>query len=101
MENFKGAILLIITAVIWGTSFVSQKLAMNYVEPLTFGASRLLLGAAVLIPVILIYDRINKKNSDKKKETAYNNKDLIIGGTLCGASLFLGCTNISCRCLCK
>jgi len=27
-----------------GTSFVSQKLGMNYVEPFTFGASRFLLG---------------------------------------------------------
>lgn len=93
MKNFRGELLLIITAIIWGTSFVSQKLGMNYVEPLTFGASRFLLGAVVLIPIILIFDRINKRsdeNSDEKKETTYNNKDLIIGGTLCGASLFLG-----------
>lgn len=93
MKNFTGLILLIITAIIWGTSFVSQKLGMNYVEPLTFGASRFLLGAVILIPVILIFDRANKRtdeNLDKKKETTYNNKDLIIGGILCGASLFLG-----------
>ena len=90
MKNFKGAILLIITAIIWGTSFVTQKLGMNYVEPLTFGASRFLLGAVILIPVILIFDRINNENLDDKKETIYNNKDLIIGGILCGTSLFLG-----------
>lgn len=93
MKNFTGSILLIITAVIWGTSFVSQKLGMNYVEPLTFGASRFLLGAVILVPVILIFDRINKriyKSLDDKKKTIYNSKDLIIGGTLCGASLFLG-----------
>lgn len=90
MKNFKGAILLIITAIIWGTSFVTQKLGMNYVEPLTFGASRFLLGAVILIPVILIFDRINNENLDEKKETIYNNKDLIIGGILCGTSLFLG-----------
>jgi drug/metabolite transporter (DMT)-like permease len=92
MKNFKGAILLIITAIIWGTSFVSQKLGMNYVEPLTFGASRFLLGAVVLIPVILISDRITKRKvekSDESREITYN-KDLIAGGTLCGASLFLG-----------
>ena len=93
MKDFTGAILLIITSIIWGTSFVTQKLGMNYVEPLTFGASRFLLGAVVLIPVILLFHRISKrkeKSSDEKKGTTYNNKDLIIGGSLCGVSLFLG-----------
>lgn len=88
MKNFKGPIFLIMTAVIWGTSFVSQKLGMNYVEPLTFGASRFLLGLVVLTPIILISDRLIKKNEQQKK--TYNNKDLIIGGVLCGTSLFLG-----------
>lgn len=93
MKNLKGPTLLLLTAIIWGTSFVAQKLGMNYVEPLTFGATRFLLGAVVLIPVILIFDRINKKkngNLPQKNRTNFNNKDLIVGGSLCGASLFLG-----------
>lgn len=89
MKRIKGEFLLIITAIIWGTSFVTQKLGMNYVEPLTFGAARFLLGSLVLIPVILIF---SKKNDDSSKEdkTNYLNKDLILGGALCGVAIFLG-----------
>ncbi len=89
-KNIKGELMLILTAVIWGTSFVSQKLGMNYVEPFTFGASRFLLGALVLIPVILIFDRSNNKNNVKANNDAYSRKDLITGGILCGSALFLG-----------
>ena len=90
MKRIKGEMLLIITAIIWGTSFVTQKLGMNYVEPLTFGAARFLLGALVLIPVILIFSK--KKDNDKSQEDKknYTNRDLIIGGTLCGVAIFLG-----------
>ncbi len=89
-KNIKGELMLILTAVIWGTSFVSQKLGMNYVEPFTFGASRFLLGALVLIPVILIFDRSNNKKNVKANDVAYSRKDLITGGILCGLALFLG-----------
>jgi drug/metabolite transporter (DMT)-like permease len=92
MKNIKGSLLLLLTAIIWGTSFVSQKLGMNYIEPFTFGASRFLLGALTLIPVILLFDKINSKKNDSEKSinTSFNNKDLIVGGILCGCALFLG-----------
>lgn len=94
MKNFKGELILLLTAIIWGTSFISQKLGMNYIEPFTFGASRFLLGAVALIPVILIFDALNKKKRNVKsvEETKreFSNKDLIMGGILCGSALFLG-----------
>jgi len=96
MKSLKGSLLLLLTAFIWGTSFVSQKLGMNYVEPFTFGASRFLLGALVLLPLIFIFDAAKKKkmnqtdSSNRENEPVYNRKDLIIGGTLCGCALFCG-----------
>lgn len=92
MKNIKGSLFLLITAIIWGTSFVSQKLGMNYIEPFTFGASRFLLGALTLIPVILIFDKINGKKKDNQESSnlSFNNRDLIVGGVLCGCALFLG-----------
>ena len=93
MRNVKGNLILLLTAIIWGTSFISQKLGMNYIEPLTFGASRFLLGAGALIPVILAFDRLNKgkrSREDKEEKCKYNNKDLIKGGVLCGVAVFLG-----------
>lgn len=91
MRNVKGNLILLLTAIIWGTSFISQKLGMNYIEPFTFGASRFLLGAGALIPVILIFDRLNKKKKDVEiEEHKFSNKDLLRGGVLCGVAVFLG-----------
>lgn len=92
MKNLKGSLLLLLTAIIWGTSFVSQKLGMNYVEPLTFGASRFLLGASTLIPLIIVFDKINgkKKDNEELEKLKFTNKNLIVGGILCGCFLFLG-----------
>jgi drug/metabolite transporter (DMT)-like permease len=99
MKQLKGDLILLITAIIWGTSFVSQKLGMNYIEPFTFGASRFLLGAVVLVPVIIFFDKMNKKATKKQEsngrlnehsKVTFKTKDLILGGILCGSALFLG-----------
>lgn len=94
LRKYKGDLALLLAALIWGTSFISQKLGMNYVEPLTFTASRFLLGGFVLIPVILFFQQKNKKDQmlqhSEPQRKPYKGKDLLIGGTLCGASIFLG-----------
>ena len=53
----KGIILLLLTAVIWGSSFVAQSIGMESIDAFTFTALRTTLGAVVLIPVILIFNR--------------------------------------------
>ena len=53
----KGIILLLLTAVIWGSSFVAQAVGMESIDAFTFTAIRTTLGAIVLIPVILIFNR--------------------------------------------
>lgn len=42
--------LLLVTAVIWGSAFVAQRVAMDHVGPLTFNGMRFALGAAFLWP---------------------------------------------------
>ena len=49
-----GSVLLLLTALIWGIAFVAQSVGMESVGPFTFSAVRILLGAAVLIPVAII-----------------------------------------------
>lgn len=94
MKHLKGDFLLLITAFIWGTSFIFQKLGMNYIEPFTFGGTRFLLGAMVLVPVIKIFDVMAAKKAAKlpksEQPKTYHQKDLIVGGILCGVALFLG-----------
>ena len=50
--KLKNAILLFITAAIWGVAFVAQSVGMDYVGPLTFNCVRSLMGGVVLIPAV-------------------------------------------------
>ena len=64
-SKIKGTLLLCLTAFIWGTAFVSQTLGTAYVSPFTFSATRMLLGALVLLPVIIVRDFVGR-NKEKK-----------------------------------
>lgn len=50
----KYRFLLLLTAAIWGFAFVAQVVAMDDIGPFTFNAVRSFLGAASLIPVLLL-----------------------------------------------
>jgi drug/metabolite transporter (DMT)-like permease len=71
---------LFLTALIWGVSFVAQVVGMDYMRPFTFNGISFLLGAASLVPVILVFDR--------KKPDAEERKKLLVYGTVCGLILF-------------
>ena len=86
--QLKGVFILLITALIWGSSFVAQSVGMESVEAFTFNGIRTLLGAAVLIPFILIRDFIgNKKSPVPKEAKKKENKSLIIYGSIIGVIL--------------
>lgn len=86
--QLKGVFILLITALIWGSSFVAQSVGMESVEAFTFNGIRTLLGAAVLIPFILVRDFIsNKKSSVAKEAKKKENKSLIIYGSIIGVIL--------------
>lgn len=51
MEKAKGNLLLLLTALIWGSAFVAQSVGMDYIGPFTFSAVRNLIAIVVLIPV--------------------------------------------------
>lgn len=82
--KLKGNIILFITAIIWGMSFVAQSVGMEYIGPNTFMGIRTLMGGIVLLPVIFILDK-SKKKQDTYRPT--NMKKLIKYGVICG--LFL------------
>lgn len=93
--QFKGIFILLLTAFIWGTSFVSQSLGMESVDAFTFMAIRTLLGATFLLPFILIRDKISAKNmtSSELLQRKQSNKKtikngMILGIVLCAATNF-------------
>ncbi len=87
IKNFKGSLMLLVTSLIWGTAFVAQSEGMNYIEPFTYNALRTLLGGVVLIPVIILFRFLDKKNGGEKKTLPL--KNTVIGGLCCGVVLFV------------
>jgi len=87
--QFKGVFFLLLTAFIWGTSFVSQSVGMESVDAFTFMAIRTLLGATFLLPFILIRDKISAKKltPSQLQERKNNNKKTIKYGMIMGLAL--------------
>lgn len=89
--SFKGVIILLLTAFIWGVSFVSQSVGAESVEPFTFMGIRTFMGATILLPIVLIRDNLAKKKFTTQKQFVdfkRNNKKTIFYGIILG--LFLG-----------
>lgn len=83
IKHLRGNILLLITALIWGTAFVAQSEGMNHVEPFTYNAMRTLLGGIVLIPVIAGFRRSGKSERTEKAPLRVT----VTGGVICGILL--------------
>lgn len=69
----KGIIFLLITAIIWGSSFVAQEIGMKSIDAFTFTGIRTTLGALFLLPIVLILN----KGLDLRKNTLVSG--LILG----------------------
>lgn len=82
----RQSLILLLTATIWGVAFVSQSVGMDYVGPFTFNAIRSLLGAAVLVPVIFLLKKMQKKD-EKTEGHREDRKTLLAGGICCGVIL--------------
>jgi len=84
--NTKNSAILLLTALIWGVAFVAQSEGGKSIGPYTFNCVRSLLGSVVLLPVILLLDKLNLT---KKLTSPTDKKYLLVGGLLCGTILFL------------
>jgi len=78
-------LLLLLTALIWGVAFVSQRVSMDYIGPFTFLCSRSILGGVVLLPLVALLSRPIPGEPPLPGER----KLLGLGGLLCGAALFV------------
>jgi drug/metabolite transporter (DMT)-like permease len=90
-QVYKANALLMITAVIWGTAFVAQRVGMSYIGPLTFNGLRFALGALVLLP-LAIMQKIPRAKERGDKITSVVSLPAIAGGILAGLALFSGAT---------
>ncbi len=87
-KKMQSNILLLLTAIIWGSAFVAQKSGMDYIEPFTFNGIRTFIGGLVLIPVVLFMEKRKPAEEISAEEKKQKNKELLIGGVCCGMALF-------------
>jgi drug/metabolite transporter (DMT)-like permease len=83
-RTFKSDSLLLVAAFIWGTTFVAQRAGMDHIGPMTFNGSRFILGAATLLPLIVL------RNSKAANPGHSSPRFLLCGGALAGLALFGG-----------
>lgn len=92
----KSNILLLITAAIWGSAFVAQRVGMDYIGPFTYSGIRFLIGGLALVPIALWIKRwqaqrvkngVASKRLDKK-----GGRGLLWASLVCGVVLFSGAT---------
>lgn len=102
-KKVSGELMLTLTALIFGVSFVAQRAGMAYIGPFTFNGIRSLIGALVLVPVILIMDRQRKASgaavgvgsvtsaatAEAQAQAASSRKNLLMGGFWCGVVVFI------------
>ena len=88
MKNPKvrQVVLPLITAMIWGSSFVTQSLSAGHLGCFSFNALRSIPAALALLLLLLVVRRIRPR----EKYTAEEKRALLRGGLICGFFLTLG-----------
>ena len=92
-DKNKGNLILLLTAILWGTGFISQKLGNRVMPPMTFNAVRQLMAALVLLPLAL---RGLKRSgylsheSNTRAQLDHKKKRLAKAGVLCGLFMLIG-----------
>lgn len=83
----------IITAMIWGSSFVAQSTSTEHIGAFTFNAARSFVGFLVLLVVVQIFRMVRKEpeiqQTPEEKKAGW--KGLVLGGICCGIALALAC----------
>ena len=88
-QKLKGNLLLLLTAFVWGVSFIAQSKGVEEISPVAFNGIRSVLGGIVLLPVIYFLDTNKKKHNLPVQRL---DKKLVIGGIICGIFLCLAST---------
>ena len=84
-SKLKNEGLLVLTALIWGSAFVAQRVGMDHIGPFAFNSLRCLMGSVVLIPLIVY--RKKKMEKSEIPVVREDKKTLITGGILCGIAM--------------
>lgn len=85
-KALRADLLMLLTAMIWGTAFVAQRLGMDHIGPFLFTGLRFLLGALVLMPLLLLH----RRRLGEASTPGFAHRPLLLGGLLMGLALTVG-----------
>ncbi len=86
-QKLKGNLMLLLAALVWGMSFITQSKGVEVVPPIAFNGIRCILGGLVLLPLCFFLDK--KKGEQAQR---FFDPDLLKGGIICGLFLCLATT---------
>ncbi|MEH6631905.1 MAG: DMT family transporter [Halopseudomonas aestusnigri] len=89
MSRLQANLLLLISAIIWGSTFVVQQVSMDLIGPMTFTAARFFLGLITVAPLAIREWNRKKSLSRHLNQRPLSNKDLMLM-VLIGVILFVG-----------
>lgn len=84
LRTYRADILMLITALIWGTTFVAQSLGMAHIGPFLYTGLRFALGSLVVLPLVLLA----RPQADQAGRRF--RKPMLLGSIVLGAVLTLG-----------
>ena len=77
--RFRGSLILLLVAVIWGTAFSAQRAGMEYIGPFAFNGIRFALGCISLLPLLFYLRNQKKKNKITKKQQSAWKAGMVTG----------------------
>ncbi|MCC8179530.1 MAG: DMT family transporter [Planctomycetes bacterium] len=86
-RKLKADLALLMAAIFWGTTFIVQREAMDFMSPLAYTGLRFTLGALALLPLALYRARVVFRHAYKPVETV---KTSLTGCLVAGSVLFVG-----------
>ncbi len=84
LRSYRADALMLITALIWGTTFVAQSLGMAHIGPFLFTALRFAIGSLVILPLVLLV----RPSADPAARRF--SKPMVLGSVVLGMVLTLG-----------
>ncbi len=95
-KSLLSNLFLLTAAIVWGMAFTTQKIAAEHIPPFTVNTIRFLMGGLILIPVILVFDRVSHSDRSLLRLSKTRPVDLtrteLLGGVCCGVVLLIAAT---------
>ncbi|MFI8479614.1 DMT family transporter [Pseudomonas sp. NPDC078700] len=83
-QALRADLLMLVTAIIWGSAFVAQRLGMDSIGPFLYSGLRFTLAAVVLLAILPL---LTRSNGARKPAV---DKSLLLGGATMGLALAIG-----------